>query len=63
MELGDDCGGYDVCSEKAADDKPLDEVKFNKPLAAILALIVGVGSGIVGAAGGFLLVPIMLVCP
>ena len=38
----------------------LNEVTFNKPLAAILALVVGIGSGIVGAAGGFLLVPIML---
>jgi len=37
------------------------EVTFNKPLAAGLALFVGVGSGIVGAGGGFLLVPIMLV--
>lgn len=47
--------------KKQIDDKPMDEVTFNKPLAAVLALIVGVGSGIVGAAGGFLLVPIMLV--
>ncbi|WP_406945151.1 sulfite exporter TauE/SafE family protein [Halobacillus sp. SY10] len=47
--------------KKGIDDKPLDEVTFNKPLAAILALIVGVGAGIVGAAGAFLLVPIMLV--
>lgn len=36
------------------------EITFNKVLASSLALIVGVGSGIVGAAGGFLLVPIML---
>lgn len=36
------------------------EITFNKALASILALIVGIGSGIVGAAGGFLLVPIML---
>ncbi|WP_079527481.1 sulfite exporter TauE/SafE family protein [Solibacillus isronensis] len=36
------------------------EISFNKALASILALIVGIGSGIVGAAGGFLLVPIML---
>lgn len=35
-------------------------ITFNKPLAAGLALIVGVASGIVGAAGGFLLVPILL---
>ena len=33
---------------------PTDQVTFNKRLAAILALIVGIGSGIVGAAGGFL---------
>lgn len=46
--------------KKQVDDMPLHEVTFNKPLAAILALIVGIGSGIVGAAGGFLLVPIML---
>lgn len=38
----------------------MHEVTFNKPLAMGLALIVGIGSGIVGAAGGFLLVPIML---
>lgn len=47
--------------KKGIDDKPLDEVTFNKPLAAILSLFVGVGAGIVGAAGAFLLVPIMLV--
>ena len=35
-------------------------ITFNKVLASSLALIVGIGSGIVGAAGGFLLVPIML---
>ncbi|MFF2447397.1 sulfite exporter TauE/SafE family protein [Neobacillus sp. NPDC058068] len=47
--------------KKGIDDIPLNQVKFNKWLAAILALIVGVGAGIVGAAGAFLLVPIMLV--
>ncbi|WP_121664570.1 sulfite exporter TauE/SafE family protein [Metabacillus litoralis] len=47
--------------KKGIDEIPLDQVKFNKWLAAILALIVGVGAGIVGAAGAFLLVPIMLV--
>lgn len=46
--------------KKQIDDKPFDEVTFNKPIAAVLAFIVGIGSGIVGAAGGFLLVPIML---
>ncbi|MHC0039314.1 sulfite exporter TauE/SafE family protein [Pseudoneobacillus sp. C159] len=47
--------------KKNTDDIPLDQVKFNKWLAAVLALIVGIGAGIVGAAGAFLLVPIMLV--
>lgn len=47
--------------KKKIDDISLDQVEFNKPLAAILSLVVGIGSGIVGAAGGFLLVPIMLV--
>ncbi len=47
--------------KKGIDDIPLDQVTFNKWLAAILALIVGLGAGIVGAGGGFLLVPIMLI--
>ncbi|MYL32607.1 TSUP family transporter [Pontibacillus yanchengensis] len=42
------------------DEIPLDEVTFNKWLAAGLALVVGIGAGIVGAAGAFILVPIML---
>lgn len=47
--------------KKGIDDIPYDQVKFNKWNSAAFALIVGVGSGIVGAAGAFLLVPIMLV--
>ncbi len=47
--------------KKNLDDRPLNEVNFNRWLAASLAFIVGVGAGIVGAAGAFLLVPIMLV--
>lgn len=47
--------------KKGIDDIPLIQVNFNKVLAAALALVVGVGAGIVGAAGAFLLVPIMLV--
>jgi uncharacterized protein len=46
---------------KGVDDIPLDQVRFNKWLAATLAFVVGIGAGIVGAAGAFLLVPIMLV--
>lgn len=47
--------------KKQIDDKQLDKITFSKPLAAGLAFVVGIGSGIVGAAGGFLLVPILLV--
>ena len=47
--------------KKQIDGMPLNEVTFNKPLAATLAFIVGIASGIVGAAGGFMLVPIMLI--
>lgn len=46
--------------KKGIDDIPFDQVTFNKWLAAALALVVGVAAGIVGAAGAFLLVPIML---
>lgn len=46
--------------KKGLDDISLDQIKFNKWLAASLALIVGIGAGIVGAGGAFLLVPIML---
>lgn len=47
--------------KKGIDEIPFDQVTFNKSVAVVLAFIVGVGSGIVGAAGAFLLVPIMLV--
>lgn len=46
--------------KKGIDDQPLDEVTFNKWLAAFFAFLVGIGAGIVGAAGAFILVPIML---
>ncbi|MCP3764984.1 sulfite exporter TauE/SafE family protein [Domibacillus sp. A3M-37] len=47
--------------KKGVDDIPFDKVTFNKWLAAGLAFIVGIAAGIVGAAGAFILVPIMLV--
>jgi uncharacterized protein len=47
--------------KKGIDNISIDQVKFNKWLAAILAFVVGIGAGIVGAGGAFLLVPIMLV--
>lgn len=46
--------------KKQIDDILLEEVTYNKPIAAGLAFFVGIGSGIVGAGGGFLLIPIML---
>ncbi|WP_047986453.1 sulfite exporter TauE/SafE family protein [Ornithinibacillus californiensis] len=46
--------------KKDIDDIPLEQVTFNKWLAAFLAFLVGIGAGIVGAAGAFILVPIML---
>ncbi|PGT80512.1 sulfite exporter TauE/SafE family protein [Bacillus sp. AFS040349] len=42
-------------------ESKVDEIHFNKSLASLLAFIVGVAAGIVGAGGAFLLVPIMLV--
>ncbi|EKN70037.1 hypothetical protein BABA_06661 [Neobacillus bataviensis LMG 21833] len=45
---------------KGIDDIPLEQVKLNKFLAAFFAFMVGIGAGIVGAGGAFLLVPIML---
>lgn len=47
--------------KKGIDDTPLDSVMFNGKAAGILAFIVGVLAGIVGAGGAFILVPIMLV--
>lgn len=45
---------------KKVEERPASEVEFNKGLAASLAFIVGIASGIVGAGGAFVLVPIML---
>lgn len=47
--------------KKGSGENRFDTGQFNKWLAAILAFIVGLGAGIVGAGGSFLLVPIMLV--
>jgi len=47
--------------KKGLDDIPVDQVTFNKWLATGFAFIVGIAAGIVGAAGAFILVPIMLV--
>lgn len=47
--------------KKGIDDTPFDKVTFNPWIASSTAFIVGIGAGIVGAAGAFILVPIMLV--
>ncbi|WP_018131614.1 sulfite exporter TauE/SafE family protein [Effusibacillus pohliae] len=46
--------------KKGLDEIPLEQVQFNRTIAVISAFVVGVASGIVGAAGAFILVPIML---
>ncbi|KGP71981.1 sulfite exporter TauE/SafE family protein [Pontibacillus yanchengensis] len=43
------------------DTTAIEDIAFSKPIAAVSAFVVGVGAGIVGAGGAFLLVPIMLV--
>ncbi|MCL6446253.1 MAG: sulfite exporter TauE/SafE family protein [Alicyclobacillus sp.] len=45
---------------RGRDGVTLEEVRFNRILAAASAFVVGVASGIVGAGGAFMLVPIML---
>lgn len=46
--------------KKGIDDVDMDKVTFNRMIAVVSAAIVGVLSGIVGAAGAFILVPVML---
>lgn len=45
---------------KKVEERPACEVTFNKWLAAGIAFVVGIASGVVGAGGAFVLVPIML---
>ncbi|KMK77986.1 sulfite exporter TauE/SafE family protein [Alkalihalobacillus pseudalcaliphilus] len=46
--------------KKQRPDQPVEKLSFHRGLASGLSFIVGIASGIVGAAGSFLLVPIML---
>jgi uncharacterized membrane protein YfcA len=46
--------------KKGQEERPVEEVTFNRTLAVAAALVVGTASGIVGAGGAFLLVPVML---
>ncbi|GGG23120.1 sulfite exporter TauE/SafE family protein [Paenibacillus abyssi] len=47
--------------KKGAESEDYSKLQFNKSIASISAAVVGVLSGIVGAAGAFITVPIMLV--
>lgn len=47
--------------KKGLEDQLIEEITFNKWVASIAALLVGLAAGIVGAGGAFILVPIMLV--
>jgi uncharacterized membrane protein YfcA len=58
--LASAAAGMMFMPKSGLDDRPLTEVTFNRPIAVLAAFTVGVTSGIVGAAGAFLLVPIML---
>jgi uncharacterized membrane protein YfcA len=50
-----------ILPKKIKEYTDFTKIQFNKPLAAILASIIGIVSGIVGAAGAFITVPVMLV--
>ncbi|UOQ93943.1 sulfite exporter TauE/SafE family protein [Halobacillus shinanisalinarum] len=47
--------------KKGIDKADHEDLHYNKIVAAVLTFFVGLGAGIVGAGGAFLLVPIMLV--
>ncbi len=37
-----------------------DDIRFNRPLAVVLGLVIGGLAGMVGAGGGFILIPVMI---
>ncbi|QQE81115.1 sulfite exporter TauE/SafE family protein [Alicyclobacillus sp. SO9] len=45
---------------RGVEAKPLEQIEFQKAVAVISALVVGIAAGVVGAGGAFILVPIML---
>lgn len=45
----------------ASEERPIAAISFHRGIAVVAALAVGLLSGIVGAAGAFILVPIMIV--
>ena len=46
--------------QRGTDERHSDELRFNKRIAIGSAFIIGIVSGIVGAGGAFILIPIML---
>lgn len=50
-----------VPKKEGLDEVPPDQVTFNKTIAVSSAFLIGALAGIVGAAGAFILVPVMLV--
>lgn len=50
-----------VLPKKINENTDVSQITFHKPIAAALAAVIGVVSGIVGAAGAFITVPVMLV--
>ncbi len=47
--------------KKIKEDTDLSQITFNKLMATSIAAVIGIVSGIVGAAGAFITVPVMLV--
>ncbi|KPV43328.1 sulfite exporter TauE/SafE family protein [Alicyclobacillus ferrooxydans] len=45
---------------RGLDDQLIEEITFNKVIAVVAAIVVGMAAGVVGAGGAFILVPIML---
>ena len=51
---------YSMITEKKGGDAAEEKVKFNFPMIALEGLVVGVITGIVGAGGGFLIIPALV---
>ncbi|WP_422677889.1 sulfite exporter TauE/SafE family protein, partial [Bacillus smithii] len=49
-----------IPQHKSCDRMQVNEITFNRVLAMVISFVVGIVSGIVGAGGAFILIPIML---
>jgi len=52
---------FSTSKSKTNDNDLAEELIFNRVYAVVISFIIGIASGIVGAAGAFILVPVMLV--